>query len=72
MGTERTIYITELVDNEFPVTAAEIAAETQKGTVLKQVYGQTLCGWPESKPCTDELKPYHNRRHELSCEQGCI
>ena len=28
-------------------------------------------GWPET--CDDvELKPFHNRRNELSCEQGCV
>ncbi|XP_078287889.1 collagen alpha-3(VI) chain-like [Rhinoraja longicauda] len=43
VGTEGAIHITEAVDYDFPVTAAEIAAETQKDTVLKQVYEQTLC-----------------------------
>lgn len=56
VGTEGPIYVAEAVDNDFPVTAAAIAAETQKDTVQKQVYEQTLCGWSEIKPCTSELK----------------
>ena len=71
-GTEGAIYVTEVVDSDFPVTAAEIAAETQKDSVLKQVYEQTMNGWSETMPLSDELKPYHSRRFELSCDQGCI
>ncbi|XP_063955562.1 uncharacterized protein K02A2.6-like [Lytechinus pictus] len=41
-GTEGSIYVTDIVDSNFPVTATEIAAETQKDSVLKQVYEQTL------------------------------
>nr|XP_054759939.1 uncharacterized protein K02A2.6-like [Lytechinus pictus] len=41
-GTEGSIYVTDVVDSNFPVTATEIAAETQKDSALKQVYEQTL------------------------------
>nr|XP_054759405.1 uncharacterized protein K02A2.6-like [Lytechinus pictus] len=71
-GTEGSIYVTDVVDSNFPVTASEIAAETQKDSVLKQVYEQTLYGWSETVPMNDELKPYHSRRFELSCDQGCV
>lgn len=71
-GTEGTIYVTQVVDNDFPVTAAEIAAETQKDSVLKQAYEQTLYGWSETVPMNDELKPYYSRRVELSCDRGCL
>ncbi|XP_063961269.1 uncharacterized protein K02A2.6-like [Lytechinus pictus] len=71
-GTEGSIYVTDVVDSNFPVTATEIAAETQKDSVLKQVYEQTLYGWSETEPMNDELKPYHSRRFELSCDQGCV
>ena len=30
-GTEGAVYVTDVVDNDFPVTAAEIAAETFSG-----------------------------------------
>ena len=71
-GTEGTIFVTEVVNSDFPVTATEIAAETQKDLVLKQVYERTLYGWSETVPINDELKPYHCRRLELSCDQGCL
>ena len=39
--------------------------------MLSKVYQNTLYGWPET--CDDvELKPFHSRRNELSCEQGCV
>ena len=73
LGSENSVYTLQVVDEDFPVTATEIAAETQKDTLLKSVYEQTLNGWCEVVDgLSSEMKPFHNRRHELSCEQGCI
>ncbi|KAJ8023293.1 hypothetical protein HOLleu_35665 [Holothuria leucospilota] len=71
-GTESEIFSTDIVDSSFPVTVAEIAAETQKDFVLKQVYEHTLSGWSETMTMSEEFKPYFNRKYELSCCQGCI
>ena len=71
LGTEGKIYRIGAVREEFPVIAADIAQATLKDPMLSKVYQNTLYGWPET--CDDvELKPFHNRRNELSCEQGCV
>ncbi|KAJ8027680.1 hypothetical protein HOLleu_29693 [Holothuria leucospilota] len=64
-GTESEIFATDIVDSSFSVTAAEIAAETQKDFVLKQVYEHTLFGWAETMTMSEEFKPYFNRKYEL-------
>ncbi|XP_055493550.1 uncharacterized protein K02A2.6-like [Leucoraja erinacea] len=77
VGSENSIYTLQVVDEDFPVTETEIAAETMKDNVLKWVYEQTLNGWTEidsglNSVLNSELMPFHNQLHELSCEQGCI
>ena len=54
-----------------PVTAGEISSTTQKDPLLSRVYDFTLNGWPEHLP-SEDMKPYHKRRMELSCDQGCL
>ena len=73
-GSENTIYsVINVFDDDFPVTATEIAKETHTDSLLKWVYEQTLNGWSEIEHSMDgEMKPFHNRRNDLSCEQGCI
>ena len=54
-----------------PITAVEIAEFTRKDQVLAKVYEYTSSGWPDR--CVDpEIKPYWNRREELSLEDGCV
>ena len=53
-----------------PVTARQIAKATSKDVVLSQVAEFTMKGWPKTVP--QELKPYYNRRHELSLQGGCL
>ena len=62
----------EFFDNT-PVTAVDIARETQRDPVLKQVQRYVLDGWPDKiRDDSVELKPYFYRRSELSVENGCI
>ena len=63
------VLIIESLD-EAPVTASQIAAWTQKDTVLSTVMQYIMLGWPAS--VKGELKPYWNRRMELSTHAGCI
>ena len=47
-----------------PVTAEIIKRYTRTDQELSQVLDFTLSGW--QTVVTDELKPYHNRRNEMS------
>jgi hypothetical protein len=60
-----------VIDDEFPLTAKDIAKETRVDPTLSKVLHFVMSGWPE-KCENDNLKPYHNRRLELSCEQDCV
>lgn len=56
---------------DLPVTAREIAKETDKDPVLKVVKQLVLTGWP--KHIQDEtLKPYFQRKYELTVEDDCL
>jgi hypothetical protein len=71
VGSEGAVYTLGAVSDDFPVKAADIAQATRRDPVLSKVYQHCMAGWAEK--CTDEdIKPYHVRRHELSCEQGCV
>ena len=57
--------------NEFPTTAAEIDQVTKKDSFLVKIYEFTSSGWQGS--CSSaELRPFWNRRDELSLENGCL
>lgn len=57
--------------DDLPVTAREIAKETDKDPVLKVVKQLVLTGWP--KHVQDEaLKPYFQRKFELTIEDDCL
>ncbi|XP_056612166.1 uncharacterized protein K02A2.6-like [Triplophysa dalaica] len=57
--------------DDLPVTATEIAQETEMDSVLTQVKEHVMRGWP--KHCPDDMfKPYFSKRFELSVEQGCL
>ena len=69
---ENAIFKTEerLVDS-LPITHKEISHATQVDPVLSKVLEFVRHGWPQ--PVEDiRLKPYFNRRFELSVEQGCL
>ena len=64
-------YVFATVTDELPVTAAEIAEGTKPDSLLVKVYEYTSSGWPGTCP-SPELKPFWNRRNELSLENGCL
>jgi hypothetical protein len=53
-----------------PVRVAEVRRETQKDPVLSKVKSCILQGWP--KQVEDGLRPYFDRRSELTVEDGCV
>ena len=53
-----------------PVTADCLKQATSWDLRLSKVFMYVQSGWPTLVP--DELKPYSDRRHELSIEQGCL
>ena len=54
-----------------PVTASDIAMETVKDVVLSRVYQYVLEGWPRGG-VNDNLKPFYQRKDQLSTDQGCL
>ena len=71
VGSEGVVYSVSVIDDDFPITAEDIGKATLVDPVLGKVHQFVMSGWPEG--CPDEtLKPYHNRRNELSCEQDCV
>ena len=71
MGSEGVVYSASVIDDDFPITSEDIGKATLFDPVLGKVHQFVMSGWP--KRCPDgTLKPYHNRRNELSCEQDCV
>lgn len=71
VGSEGAVYNVSAFDEDFPLTAKEIAQQTQLDPVLSRVLQLVMSGWPEV--CDDKnLGPYFSRRLELSCEQNCV
>ena len=70
IGSESEIYTLSAIDRDFPITATDIGKATLQDPVLSKVLDWVMLGWPEAG--TEDLKPYHTRRNELSCEQNCI
>ena len=71
VGSEGVVYSVSVIDGDFPISAEDIGKATLVDPVLGKVHQFVMSGWPEG--CPDEtLKPYHNRRNELSCEQDCV
>ena len=57
--------------DSLPITSKEITHGTQTDPVLSRVLQFTKFGCPD-KVEDERLKPYFNRRHELSVEQDCV
>ena len=57
-----------------PVTCMEIAQATSQDPVLSKVMQFVYQGWPKANhpTLTDELKPYFNRRLDLSIAEKCL
>ena len=56
---------------ELPVKASDLATETSKDPILKQVKHFTLKGWP-AQVTQKALQPYARHRNELTVQNGCI
>ena len=56
--------------DEAPISSKQVATWTQRDHVLSRVHQYIMLGWP--KEADDEIKPYWNRRLELSTHAGCI
>ena len=64
-------YVCATTTDELPITAAVIAEGAKNDSLLVKVYECTSSGWPGSCP-SPELKPFWNRRDEISLENGCL
>lgn len=54
-----------------PVTCRDIARGTERSPLLSKVKTLTIQGWP-SNMVDKDLKPFFQRRHELSLQQKCL
>ena len=64
-------YVFATAVSSLPLTAVEIADLTKKDKALVKVYEYTSSGWPNHCP-DPKIKPYWNRREDLSLEDGCL
>ena len=60
-------YVCAVMTGELPITATEIAEGTTKDSLLVKVHKCTSSGWP-----SPELKPFWDRRCEISLENECL
>jgi transposase InsO family protein len=67
-------YIQEKLVEEWPLSAEEIATETENDTSLRTIKQYTLDKWPTStsKSKESQIIPYYNTRHSLSVVHGCL
>ena len=70
IGSESEIYSLSAIDRDFPITTMDIGKATLQDPVLRKVLDWVMMGWPEAS--SEDLKPHHTRRNELSFEQNCI
>lgn len=68
-ASEEVIFLTEL--DSFPVTAAELKIHSRRDPVISKVIDGILTNklWDQGSP---EMKPYVERKDELSVEDGCL
>ena len=63
------IHLVEVLNN-IPVTAAEIAKQTSRDSVLSQVFSYCMNGFPCE--VSSHIQPYFNKKSELVIQSGCI
>ncbi|KAL5466940.1 hypothetical protein EMCRGX_G031104, partial [Ephydatia muelleri] len=56
----------------FPLTVKDIERGTMSDALLRQVLKFTKDGWNKAGRVDDQLRPYFNRREELSTEGNCL
>lgn len=66
---KETTYI-HFVEQFLPVTNDNVRLATSKDSLLSRVVFYVQSGWPHT--CTEELKPYFNKRNELYIDRGCL
>ena len=64
------VFVMQVLEST-PVDSEKIKTETRRDPVLAKVCKIVQLGWPERCP-DDDLRPYHNRRNELSLHDGCL
>ena len=64
------VFVMQVLEST-PVDSGRIKTETRKDPVLARVCKIVQLGWPERCP-DEDLRPYHNRRNELSLHDGCL
>ncbi|KAJ8021906.1 hypothetical protein HOLleu_39239 [Holothuria leucospilota] len=70
MHEEPAIYQVSQV-NDLPVSSKDVEDTTRKDPILSRALQYTLNGWPEYVQ-DDSLKPFFNRKEQLSVDQGCL
>ena len=58
--------------NDSPVSAEQIKKATRQDSTLATALQYIKQGWPHKDATDDPLKPYYDRREELSVFDGCI
>ncbi|PIK48903.1 hypothetical protein BSL78_14238 [Apostichopus japonicus] len=56
--------------DQCPVTSSQVRKSTRRDPTLSKILGYVKCVWPEQR--NEALKPYYQRRNELSVEDGCL
>ena len=70
--SEDDIFQTTYLD-ELPIRATDIQQETKHDSVPSKALQYTLQRWPNSTDHLPEaLKPYYNRKDQLTVEHGCV
>ena len=64
-----TILLMDML-NSIPVTSTQIKSWTDRDPILSKVRTMVLTGWHDTDD--EHLKPYQQRRQELSIHDGCI
>ena len=65
------VLLCQHLDNS-PITAKHIQEETKRDPVLSTVEQYVLQGWPNSVSSQPALRPFFERKLELSVYQGCV
>lgn len=69
VGMERNVFAVNVIDDNFPIVAEDLAKPTQVDPVLSKVHQMVLYGWPQQNDQLSEaFKPYLQSKDELSCE----
>ncbi|PIK56483.1 hypothetical protein BSL78_06598 [Apostichopus japonicus] len=56
--------------DQCPVTSSQVRKSSRRDPTLSKILGYVKCVWPEQR--NEALKPYYQRRNELSVEDGCL